>query len=444
MITNSGKEIISKYMLGQSPAYATHISVGCGARPLNQTEAEQSGIASKTRMNFEMIRVPISSRGFVEEDGISKLSLIAQLPTEDRYEISEVALWSDASNSLAQGFDSKVIFNFEEDWQKHDTSITSIPLLESLGNVTQIIDLDQNIFRVNNGNSLLEAQERRLRKEGPRFLNTSIFVKGNSSNIESTDFAITSASSNGQKLTYSCTNTFSVGDKVTVTACSNNLFDVVNAEIVGASANAFSVNKVVSSSATSTGGVAWETGTWSPQESGSFTSSHIHLTNINFDISKNNPNDLLTLAFSLVDRDLVGNGVPQYVKILIEFLRNEIDTNTSYARAEIYVPGTLFTDRYKSISFPISDLITSSDFVSTQVRVAKIYSYVGITSGSAIVGSNLHYVALDGFRLDNISTNNPLYKMVGYSSTRTQDGAPVIKYRNTNNYVEFRFGIGVT
>jgi hypothetical protein len=34
--------------------------------------------------------------------------------------------------------------------------------------------------------------------------------------------------------------------------------------------------------------------------------------------------------------------------------------------------------------------------------------------------------------------------MVGYSSTRTADGSPVIKFRNTNNFVEFRFAVGVT
>lgn len=444
MITNNGKEVISKYMLGQAPAYATHISIGCGATPLDQNDSEQTDVAIKNRMNFEMARIPVSSRGFIEENGISKLSLIAQLPTENRYEITEVALWSDANNSLAQGFDSRVIFDFEENWQVHNTSVTSIPFIESLGSGGTIDDNNQNVFRADCGNSLLEEVERRERKEGPRFLNTSIFVKGNSSNIESTDFSIISASSNGERLTYSSTNSFSVGDRVTISSSSNNLFNVVNAEIIGASANAFAINKVVSSSATSTGGNAWESGTWQPEENITFTSTHIHLDNINFNISNNSPNDILTLAFSLVDKRSVGDGVPEFVKILVEFFRNETDQNSGYARAEIYVPGSQFIDRYKAISFPISNLITSSDFVSSQIRIARIFAYVAVQDGPDTIGSEDHYIALDGFRLDNISTNNPLYKMVGYSSTRTDDGSPIVKYRNTNNYVEFRFGIGVT
>ena len=102
MITNNGKDLISKYLLGQAPAYATHISVGCGATPLDQNDTEPTDIPTKKRMDFEMTRVPVSSRGFVEENGVTKVALIAQLPTENRYEISEVGLWSAANNSLAR------------------------------------------------------------------------------------------------------------------------------------------------------------------------------------------------------------------------------------------------------------------------------------------------------------------------------------------------------
>jgi hypothetical protein len=35
MITNTGKTIIGKYLLGQAPAYASYIAVGCGATPLD-------------------------------------------------------------------------------------------------------------------------------------------------------------------------------------------------------------------------------------------------------------------------------------------------------------------------------------------------------------------------------------------------------------------------
>ena len=39
MITNTGKSIIAKYLLGQAPAYASYIAIGCGATPLDTTDA---------------------------------------------------------------------------------------------------------------------------------------------------------------------------------------------------------------------------------------------------------------------------------------------------------------------------------------------------------------------------------------------------------------------
>lgn len=449
MITNDGKEVLSKYLLGQAPAYATHIAIGCGAEPLENGDPTPD-FSQKQTLDFEMLRVPISSRGFVEEGGVTKISLGAELPTENRYEISEVGLWSAASNTLARGFDSRIIFDFQENWQAHGVVIRSIPLISSLGtggDISASAAVTETIFRANSGDPVLESVDRANRREGPRFLNTSIFMRGDSSNIISSDYSISSASSDGSTVTYSASNSFSEGDKVTIVGSSNDLFNTVESTIVGASANAFSISKNISSSTTSSGGTAWQTGSWSPEEvDGGFTSRHIHLNSINFNIGQNSPDDELVFAFSLVDRDAVGNGDPEYIKILIEFFRNEIDQEIGYAKAEIYLDGASLTnDRYQAFRFPISDLITSPDFTASQIRVARVFSYVAVDDGSGgTEGSNEHFIALDGLRIDNISTENPLYKMVGYSSTKTSDGYPVIKFNNANNYVEFRFGIGVS
>jgi hypothetical protein len=321
-----------------------------------------------------MLRVPITSRGFIESSEGTKIALTAELPTENRYEITEVGLWSSANNSLARGFDSRMLFNFEEGWQQHAESVADIPTKSSLGQGADIEDDGDLIFRANCNDPVLETVDRRLRKEGPRFLNTSIFMRGDSSNISGTD------------------------------------------------------------------------GSWVAQEeTGVFVSKHIHLNNITFDIGRNSPSDELVFAFSVVDKDSTGNGAPSFVKILIEFFRKEIVENIGFAKAEVFVDGSEFTNnRYKAVKIPISDLITSPDFTSSEIRVVKIYAYVAVSDGlGGYEGSDSHYIALDGLRLDNTETDNPLYKMVGYSPVRTDQGTPVIKLNNTNNYVEFRFGIGV-
>jgi hypothetical protein len=446
MITNAGKDIIAKYLLGQTSSYATHIAIGCGADPLNNIEPAPNGSELKEVLDFEMLRIPITSRGLVKENGTTQVSLTAELPSENRYEITEVSLWSAASNSLARNSDSRIIFTFQENWESQSVSVSPIPILTSLGTGFNIDDSGQDIFIANNGDKVLDAEFRLARKEGPRFLDKSIFMRGDSSRIDSELISVTSATSNGSLITYNATNSFSVGDRVTVANCSNAVFNVVNAVVTNATGSTFKIQKGVLSTLTSLGGTSWLSNSWTPAEGDNgFTSKHIRLDGVNLSLSQNNSRDELALAVSVLDQTFDGSdGTPKFVKILIEFYRSEIDTEVGYAKAEIYLDSSQLVDRYKVIRFPISDLIVSPDFSFNQARIARIFAYAAVDVGGQEVSSNKHYIALDAFRLDNVTTQNPLYKMVGYSATRTSQGIPITKFSNTTNYVEFRFNLGVT
>lgn len=366
MITNDGKEVLSKYLLGQAPAYATHIAIGCGAKPIDSGDPIPEGSESKKVLDFEILRIPISSRGFVQDGENLKIALTAEIPTENRYEISEIGLWSAANNNLARGFDSRIFFDFQESWQIHDTTIRAIEVLSPLGIGVDIDDQGRNIFFAESKDPVLQNVLRKNRQEGLRFLNKSILMRGDTSEISGSD------------------------------------------------------------------------GSWVASEE----STHIHLNNVSFNIGRNNPGDVLTLAFCVLNYDaLASDGDPDFVKILIEFFRNEISTETAFAKAEVYVDQSdLENNRYQAFRIPISDLITTPDFTPSEIRVARIFAHVE-KDGDA---SSDYYVALDGLRLDNITTSNPLYKMVGYSIIKNNSSYPVIKFNNTNNYVEFRFGLGVS
>lgn len=446
MITDAGKTVIAKYLLGQTNSYATHIAIGCGQTPLSPTDSMPLNLNEKKILDFEMARIPITSRGFVKENGETKISLTAELPTENRYEITEIGLWSSGSNTLARQFDSRIIFNFQEGWQGHNTSVFPIPVKSDLGITTDIDDGGDSVFIVNSNDKVLNAQDRIARKEGPRFLNRSIFLRGDSSNIESDDIEITSASSSGSVVTYVATNDLNEGDLVTITSSSNKLFDFVSVPVASATSSDFTIAKNIAASETSVGGVAWISGSWKPEEElDGFVSTHIHLSPISFNISRNNPSDELALAVSVLDKQSDGSdGTPEFVKILLEFYKNEIETVLGFAKAELYIDSSdLTNNRYKVVRFPISNLLTSPDFTSSQISVARIFATVYVDDGGTPVPSEDHYVSLDGFRLDNISTENPLYKMTGYSPTITPLGSPILKLENTTNYVEFRFGLGV-
>ncbi len=92
------------------------------------------------------------------------------------------------------------------------------------------------------------------------------------------------------------------------------------------------------------------------------------------------------------------------------------------------------------VSKPLQDLYTSANFSWNAVNVVKIYVSV-IDNGNP---SSDYYVALDALRLENVATKNPLYGLTGYTVVQNTGGETIIKSPNTNNYVEFRFSIGVS
>ena len=385
MITNKGKSIIGKYMLGQAPAYASYLAVGCGPTPL-QTEDVADDFATKENLDFEMFRVPISSRGFVNENGIDKIVLTAELPTEERYEITEVGLYSAGSNPSAGAQDSKTVFAFTqgENWEYHTASasiaipVISVPLDANDDDIINATGTANGVFQTNADNSIFYNTDRVDRYERPRFLNNTILMQGDDSDLSDADGS-------------------GVGDEH----------------------------------------IAVDSG------------NHIHLTSPNVDFSQNSPLDELRFAFSLVNRDGTSAANPDTVRILIDFAGTDSNSPTTYARFEIniedQVDGYDFsTNRYFVVSKQLQELYKSQNFTWNAVTVVKIYvSIFDSLSGPSFPTSD-YYIALDALRLENIATVNPLYGLTGYSVIKNDDATTIIKSPNTNNYVEFRFSIGVT
>lgn len=369
MITNKGKSILAKYLIGQSPAYASHIAVGCGPTPIDSqagafTNEQKAEFAAKTNLDFEMFRVPIISRGYVVEDGVSKIVFTAELPTEERYEISEIGVYSAGSNPTASSTDSKIMLKFSdtEGWMDHGD------VVQSLGNLA----LDGTTFVSKSNNPILLQTERVARYEQPRFLNSVIGIRGDYSEL------------------------------------------------------------------TETGGVIGATTTATP---------HIHLTGTSFDITKNSPLDKLVLAFSVAD-GLVGPNVGEQIdKILlrVEFLSFEADSVANRnAQFDVVLENDLAnsfdSNRYFVVSKSISDIYQAPNFSWSDVSVVRIFATVINSDGDP---SPRYYVNLNGLRLENVSSENPLYGLVGYSIVKSDYAKTVIKEPNTKNFIEFRFALDV-
>ncbi len=481
MITNIGKNLIGKYLVGQSTQYASHIAIGCGAKPI--TLATSYGdYSSKTELDFEMDRALIKSRSYISDkvtaiitnvqvysgiaetanftvsssaNGIflpgqsivvkdvpvtvggsnvngthiitsvsgttvvtepvsmsapssnasvattgsfsgylNKISLIAELPIDNRYEITELGLWSDLSNPIPSGVDSKNIFNFgrnTEGWfyttgagLASNIVYTETPL--DNGNILNNFDTPANFtttkaFLTNSGNTFFNST-RVARQERPRFLDDVLMVAGDLSKFE-----------------------FTGGTTILNSLDPTNLL----------------------------------------------TNDYITVSNVNFgDLDTNSTTDEFVLSYSLISKlaSATTLGTIESVNIMVEFL-TDIDGATAQYHfrqrtiADGINPALDAANRYQTIRIPLSGVGVSPRNINFQwkfVTSARIYASLQNSSGAQVT---THFIALDGLNLVNKNNlNSSNYGMVAYVPVKNSSGVSMLKEANTPNLVEFRLAIG--
>lgn len=454
MITNTGKNILAKYLVGQTPSYASHIAVGCGPKPI-LADGTLGDYSAQTSLDFEMFRVPIISRGFVEEDGVSKVVLTAELPTQERYEITEVGIFSAASNPAAGAFDSKIVYSFSESesW-KYSSQGTEIPsIYEPLDDrVVGIIYAMAEAgtpsgsvltYTTDTNHGITEGTKISISGITPTVFNLSDVTVATVPTLDS--FTIVSSTnvtgtfvSSGYLINDVDTNIINQVYPAFQTNADNKIF--TNSNRVNRNERCRFLNNIfaisgdnANISVNSTGNLTAEAG-----------SNFIQLTNTSVDFSKNSPTDELRLAFSVVNK--VGSAVtlPRSIRIIVEFSSTGTFKNGKWAIFEAVVNNSnndFSTNRYFVVSKQLQELQKSAGFSWSEVNVARIYVSV-IKEGSPTPTSDF-YVCLDGLRLENVTSNNSVYGLTGYSVIKTPEARPIIKSANTTNYIEFRFGLDV-
>jgi hypothetical protein len=386
MITDKGKSIISKYLLGQIPSYGSYIAVGCGARPLEPyVSGTLPDYSSKTELDFEMLRVPVSSKGIVNEDGISKIVLTAELPTEERYEITEVGLYSAGFNPITGSSNSKSLLSFTqfENWKVNGSTTLNFvaePLDDPL--ILNIIkdfftinsqSLELDIFQTNADNPIFLNDSRYLRNERSRFLNNMVVMRGDSS---------------------------------TFTGSAGSLVGAGN--FIQLSGTSIDLSKYS-------------------------TSDELRLA---FSVLNKDGND------ADIDTSKIA------VRILVEFLASTVPS--AYARMEARVDhvndNSAFdfdVNRYFVVNKELKDINITQGFPWKSVDTIKVYAQVLTGASTANTVDDSYYVAIDALRIENKNNLNPAYGLTGYSVIRNADSLPIIKSPNTSNYIEFRFSVDV-
>jgi hypothetical protein len=381
MITNVGKNILAKYLIGQAPAYASHIALGCGATPkaidYAFTGNDIQETLDKKHLDFEMFRVPITSRGYVNENGISKIVLTAELPTIERYEITEIGIYSSGSNPTAGAYDSRPIYSFTrtENWEYHTASaaVTIPTIIQPLGTQIDPDDIVQTspVFQTNADNRTLLNESRIARYESCRYLNNTILIAGGES-------------------------TLSLSGARMVPASGSNHIHLTGASI--------DFNKNAAS------------------DELKFAFSIVNQSAYD---SVEPSRVKVLVEFASSDSDSATN----YAQLQVD-----IQNGTGAGQQDFE------NNRYVVVTKPLKDLVKSTAFTWNSVTVVKIWASVLDASGNP---TDDYYVALDALRLENTTSANPLYGLTGYSVVKSQDALPIVKIPNTANLVEFRFALDV-
>jgi hypothetical protein len=381
LITNIGKNILAKYLIGQAPAYASFIAIGIGPRPLAVGESFPD-FSEQEQLEFEALRMPITSRGFVyDEDGKPNVVFLAEIPGEQRYAITEVGLYPGRSNPSAENIDSRILYTFSEaeNWEYHTQSsavgIETIVAPLNLDEASGKIAVTNQVFRTNSNNTIFSAPIRLNLFERPRFLDRTLMIRGDMSFL---------VENNGQLSVFQSAGLY-FGNHIHYNGISVDLDQVSSEDELRLAFSLLSKEDIQNQTAQS-----------------------------------------VRLLFEFTNAD---------VDVPTTFARFEVILNQSD-------PDVNFTtNRYFVIKKKISELIKSPNFTWSAVNSVRIYATV-LETGLATPSENF-YISLDGLRFENTTTKNPLYGLTGYSLIKTLNGKPVIKESNTSNSIEFRFGLDI-
>jgi len=361
--------------------------------------------SGKTSLDFEMLRVPITSRGLATEDGIDMLVLGAEAPTQDRLSITEIGVYSAGANNFVTGSQSGVLHAFAnyENWELHNTAttlVTDFPtgLSTDSGSTISLSSATPATY-INADRAFFENADRTSNQERPRMYNSTLVLNGKLSYIQNVNTL----------------GTMAVG--------------------------------------TSSGNLG----------AGIQDNRHVHLLGQTYAFDQNSPLDEIRVAFSVFYKKVVPqvvgsspNSAPSYIGIIVEFISEGAAPGTEkYARVKINKNSTDFANsRYFVESVPLSDLEISDDFAWSAVDTIRIYfsAFTGTAPYDAADLSDEYSLALDAISFENVydEEQNSSYGLVAYSSvgsTKTISATnyivPIEKTVNNSTLIEYKFPIVV-
>ena len=196
MITDRGIQLTAKYLADQIVNPLSFIALGAGNTPVEvdswpASMPEPESFKSKTKLEFESVRVPISGSSVLVEGDAVYVSFDAVVPTSQRFEFSEIGIFSDMHDSLVRSTHDQILLSFSsnEPWQEDVSSLlVDVPYLGT--DISSPVGIDPSFgghanstaFVADGASDVLNHSERKF--ASPRVFSESLLVNGASSGIQ--------------------------------------------------------------------------------------------------------------------------------------------------------------------------------------------------------------------------------------------------------------------
>lgn len=382
MITDSGTKLIGKYLAGTINSPFEYLALGCGPTP----EVDWTEDTTITRLGMETVRVPVLETSYVESGVDSYLSLSGIVPSELRYEFSEVGVYPAERNSGIVSPGSKTLSTFSgvDGWEIRDSTgiDTQPPLLDPAsngeGSATAASEGTETAYFANADDQYFFFPGRLY--QSSRVGNKTLLIRGDMSEI---------TVGSGQ------------GD-FTVVSGSDKLRLDTSVSLAGA------------------------------KYDDDLVLSFAVLTRDFSDIESGYEPDEIRIIVEFSESASSTNVARMEIKAT--------DNSDGYDFAN---------NGYYTVSVPFSgtndngDIIAkSAGFSWSNISVINIYVEADPNSGSALSGSD-YFVLIDSLRFASNNSTNPNYGMVAYSVVENQTSSTVVKNNGQNRRFEYRIGLNI-
>jgi hypothetical protein len=435
--------------------------------------------ANKKTLDYEMFRVPIVSRAFNSQTGETQVILTGELPTQDRYLMTEAAIFSSGTNPIASLSDSRSLYSFSEGegWENHNVTATAITTFTStsIANANGVINtLNTTIanltaFALDSTDAMFDSDGHKFTNSKPRLLSNFIVVRGDLSEINTTASTWTTnntphihiqnqkfgfgvnSSTDQLKLAFSVINRNPILTANAAVAPDNAYvmieFSTSESEVEANNQYARMQVELSSTDFANVNGSRYFVSTKTLGElatSVGFSWEAVRLVKVYVEVDPP-----ATLDNTVTKKRLSGTG-NTLATLTMGTLNHKLRPGDQVAIAGVGSPfdGTFAISNVESDG---ADLDDNYIRYNLPAQPSAISNTAVSPAGTATFTGGNYYVLFDGLRFENIADLelNPLYGMTAYTTLNDLDTfanlattrVPITKDVNTNTLLEFRLNL---